>query len=1431
MKKKVVPALVTLLSTTMVALMSATIAWFTSKATIDIRNNLTGSSAGAYFAYGNGTAVDDPNTAIKEGPYGITTPRHLYNLAWLQYLGRFNLVDSNAIVPQYFELGDNIDMTGWVLPPIGTTTNPFIGEFNGNGYTISNLTVSNNYNEILATNKIPVKVKNDGASAFTGVNIVGVFGVVGNYNNVISATYDSSVTSVKDFTIDSATVKNSLSNTLIGIAAGYVNGPLEGVGVASSSISMGSSQKFGNFTNISDYGVIGFAEPAYRQTIENTVGEVYNATSTNYTYIAPNEGDEAGWGGSIDMKTMYNEIFDAWDSFDADDHFDANNPDAGGTYQYPTTRTIVENEQGQVTSDTYGGYTNYTFTNVNGTGHYYTKAYKDGDYVTSRYTLAHRSNTDRYMYIYGQNEITKSNSVTVNRTYYDTLANCFVISLEVNGTTHYLTTTNGTAISDSTTFDGATAWAIDNNNRIYTVINGTNYYYLRYNNGNLALTNSTTNATSWTRNTTNGSISYTYNNTNYFIYYDNGWTLKSIAADSEYYLFYCNGVYLADSGSYRVTSSTNSNDTSTHWLFSGTYYYPVGSGNTNRYLGYYDSSYPVQAGSDSRGMYLYTTNYLSAQYNGSTYYAYYNGSSWTASTTRPTNTSYYVTMTHVGSSVSYDGLDFSSKTGPYVRQTQTSTENGKFNTLSTYFPLNQKIDQVATSTVRGYYLYYTINGQNYYMVYDTSVADTNLSYTTEEEEATIWKINTNSVSPESNTGVYLNRTSNSNDNVRVSNSNNRRYAFNNNTLTYSGGNNTRNYVYFNGTSWQNRTQTSTINRTTVYVTNAVYTGKPREANTGYVVGGANDINEQGNIRVSQYYGVNNSNGSSLQGTSYSNGAATINTIYTIKNDNMSSSQITDLTAYKNLETAKESLEGVLTSDTTWVYGLHFMEADIDHGIAYQSDGTTINEKQSESAFAQKAMVNGKTYYNYELPVNCIDFNLKEKGFINFIAGAYFGSTSTNGYKNNCFFSLYEIQRDANNRIVQIRPIQAVYSDNVDHHSNIYEYKTYDNNTDNKRYSVPFQFVNGRKVTLDNGTYTEYSSSGSLYSGYTKVFNCKWIDSKATLQTSTSGDNFRGYPYYFEIPMNLGEYALGSPSFDGANGAYLMYLDIGANAQKVYRSEMIELFKFIKETYTYPKGVGIVLAAGNAVSDQNSYCVCIKTSYNGTLTMEKVQNGDVEEGKYTGTGDATQELVSYKHPNLILHDENGNIKTATPTSTDETVIKRLTYFDYYVNSGTANKIVITDTTSGGETTRTVEKYTNFDLETQTGTEDENLKIYVLVGEDLIDATKTPAQVTFATDGNTTKILVFNVLYPNGSTVTITFTITVSGTDGGGYTIYSPAGYNIGITLTNGQGQSTDITADCFVTVVTNSDGTYTYTFWINGTSPVAGGSPIVITVGS
>ena len=119
-------------------------AWFVNG--YDVDPLATGSSVDAYYHSGTGTEDD---------PYVITTARHLYNFAWLQYMGRYNKdKKSGSSFPcTYFRLGTkgttggNIDMTGWCLPPIGTAKYPFIGNFNGQGWTIKNLISTNRFGE------------------------------------------------------------------------------------------------------------------------------------------------------------------------------------------------------------------------------------------------------------------------------------------------------------------------------------------------------------------------------------------------------------------------------------------------------------------------------------------------------------------------------------------------------------------------------------------------------------------------------------------------------------------------------------------------------------------------------------------------------------------------------------------------------------------------------------------------------------------------------------------------------------------------------------------------------------------------------------------------------------------------------------------------------------------------------------------------------------------------------------------------------------------------------------------------------------------------------------------------------------------------------------------------------------------------------------
>lgn len=166
-----------------------------------------------------------------------------------------------------------------------------------------------------------------------------------------------------------------------------------------------------------------------------------------------------------------------------------------------------------------------------------------------------------------------------------------------------------------------------------------------------------------------------------------------------------------------------------------------------------------------------------------------------------------------------------------------------------------------------------------------------------------------------------------------------------------------------------------------------------------------------------------------------------------------------------------------------IYGLHFMAGQISIDNIVTASTVTIEKE---------------TYTNYPLPANSIDFLVLKSGYINFFAGTYFNN-------NNSFFSLHQIFRDDSNNITAIKEIAEIYSDGNAKHPYIYKYS-------------------------DN-TYSD-----TLTSDYSLIFT--------TAQIKRHNSLTQDAVYYFEIPVNGGEYALGS--VDGGTGAYLMYLDIAAN---------------------------------------------------------------------------------------------------------------------------------------------------------------------------------------------------------------------------------------------------------------------------------------------
>ncbi len=386
-------------------------------------------------------------------------------------------------------------------------------------------------------------------------------------------------------------------------------------------------------------------------------------------------------------------------------------------------------------------------------------------------------------------------------------------------------------------------------------------------------------------------------------------------------------------------------------------------------------------------------------------------------------------------------------------------------------------------------------------------------------------------------------------------------------------------------------------------------------NTGYIISGSHETqsDRKSDIRVSRYGKTNIS--SALTNTN-NNGQINNANVKTVKNEAIQRINVNDYTRYAGaVSQFNQSLSG-----TTNVYGLHFMNAEI-----------SINNLIT----APTVLIEGQTYYNYEMPEDCIDFTVHENGYITFFAGTYFSG-------NNSFCSIHVIERDSNKKITAIKEIKKIFGTGTPSDEYIYQY------TDNS-------FSDGQSHTVNNNSFTK---NGKTYS---MKFDTTWITTPNTSSTEWNNTSV----FYFEIPVNAGEYALGS--VEGKIGAYLMYLDIGANAQLVNRATVTEKFIEITYTHKYPTGAtftnDFVTAltfpidpafAGLMTTEKNSVSVTVSPD-NNSLTVTGIDSKNnvyyVKDGKtVTLNGPPGQSIYA----------------GGKPSETSSVIIQRTTYYDYNIS---------------------------------------------------------------------------------------------------------------------------------------------------------------------
>ncbi len=612
--------------------------------------------------------------------------------------------------------------------------------------------------------------------------------------------------------------------------------------------------------------------------------------------------------------------------------------------------------------------------------------------------------------------------------------------------------------------------------------------------------------------------------------------------------------------------------------------------------------------------------------------------------------------------------------------------------------------------------------------------------------------------------------------------------------------------------------------------------EPLYQNTGYVIGGSSFNDETDSfargyatVRVSKYRTVSGGKVTTYNTylKNFDGTKKTFTDVKTIGSDNQIAPIDENSNSFQKYKASKPAFINILNNSGGALYGLHFTQSDID---------------ENSLVSAIKAQINGREYDNYEMPANSIDFRLKQKGYINFFAGSYTGSRIVDS-----FFSLHMITRNSNNesKIDCIDEIEEIYSDfdanNIatESHSYVYKVKDKQNSTPSEtvwKYTRPYRVnARGQKVEIERneegkdvaylGGYLTQEDFNSL-TEYYSVFNTSRIKYSESLKTNS---DYQNQCFYFEIPVNQGEYCLGSVS-NGSMGGYLLYLDIGANAQKDNRTQIHEKFVRITSLTAYVENFVLVESASTVMAalittDQqgarvrkegaadlnaaDSIAFRVKAGQAGDVVIQRDSN--VITLSRSGPPDTE---ITYAARGMTLREQTGEssyspISLVTETTTT-TTFNRLTLLDWDPANSVGTVTTITDETGkarvitqtkGGETVATPVVYK--------GTEYGNACGTAFKADDL--ATLPIAYSPAST------IMEFDYIADAATEIATKFTLQESLNEGTGF--YTLTGYDFDITRTGSVNFTAYVTetVGTITVVIDQQKVQYTFTYKINGTS--------------
>ena len=1154
--------------------------------------HIDGNVHGSYFESGDGTV---------EHPFEIAKPIQLYYLSWLQEMGYFNEVatdnSGNPVSPytlkrQYnFFLSADIDMNvifqdntskQYELPPIGTFEYPFVGSFDGNGHTISNLRITN---DIRSYTDDPHQSKvNDPSASY---EILGLFGVLGTTNtgtasntvncSLISsngdisqlesdAIFTPSQNYIKDFYINDVLIVASTDsdNALVGAVAGYANANISGVGVRTANFSVKGSR--GPVTSIvgtednsvlSNYTSVGYATEGHKRDIGIYDTEVYKPQATAKTYVANSSGDS--WGGSINMPALRKRIYSSKNmkvnTFNIDGTLNRTNQTqpTNTVYPYNNRETYVDGQLVGETKSTNSG--NILSGETKNTMYYYSdkNAYNNNSEgktgtVGSYYYVQQGSSGDGLKaYLGGYSDIGASTVKNVTKiTNSGTTENGYRIKTSsANNSYIAIDESADSFVSTSKGQNEATIWLFGNDS-LYArkTVNGHDtVYFLNLENGNYKVERSANTKWEKTNNSFKGSATKKF------------WIRQSSSGNH----------YLKGNLNNNTLSISDATDKASGSIW----------------------NLDIQNSANSKGT-------ISTTIKGNSYYLNVNA-------------------------------------------------NQDDNSVRLHISPDDEWTQSAAITNN--------SGQNVSFV----------SMTRYLRYSNGWKLNSSS------TNVYVMKDTTTKENITCETVNNQAsfsYEFSWERSGQPG------YVPLSAggdTSLSNYNESAAVDIKNYYAT---------ESNTGYVVGGFYDRNNGnkssypsthgsnfGDVRISQYK-MNKISGSFSTGN-----GGTFSTLYTIKDDKDHDPYLQSFTQnnvdgqnFVKFNDSIVTLKENLMSDTSFVSGIHFMDSSINMDNIITADHVFIN---------------GKVIDDYEMPEDSIDFTLKEKGYINFFAGNYHND-------NDSFFALHKIERDSSNKIISMKKIYLVFSNKNDSDAN-YIYLYSDGTWSDS--SVNINVLNGQHQ-IDQTAINNLKTYG-IDDNYKFSFDTNWIGINSSLvPRGNTGDGNR--IYYFEIPVNSGEYALGS--CEGGCGGYLIYLDISAAAQNINRVTLYEMY--IKETFNseIPNGIQYVQTIPEANTENNGTALDVRDmssindleSYCGYIEST---NTDETYSTYI----SNNEIASNNTSLVTTYVGDGIDDNDTLTGRQRCIVRKITDYDYNIVTRVyVKQVTIVETTQKVEGNNTVDE---------------------------------------------------------------------------------------------------------------------------------------------